>query len=222
MEHDDLKAAWQALEARMARSDRVQLALLRETRMGRVRSLLRPLVWGHALQFGFGIGLIVLGATCWTRNLDVTGLLAAGVIVHAFGVLTVVLAALNIVLATTLDPEAPVVRVQKRLSLLLRLTTLNGAACGAPWVVMWLPVVVAFAGLGGHVEAGAATPPWILWSVWIGVLGTALAWAWMWRLHARADSAHDTDASVTRRADGADNIRRSQRLVDEIARFERD
>lgn len=222
MEPDDLKTAWQSLEARMARSDAVQLALLRETRMGRVRSLLRPLVWGHALQVGFGIGLIVLGASCWTRNPDVTGLLAAGLIVHAFGVLTAVLAALNIVLATTLEPEAPVVRVQKRLSLLLRLTTLNGAACGAPWAVMWLPVVVAFAGLGGRAQVGAATPPWILWSLGIGVLGTLLAWAWMWRLHVRRGSESGSDVSIARRADGTDNIRRSQRLVEEIARFERE
>ena len=219
MEHDDLRTAWQSLEARMARSDAVQLALLRETRMGRVRSLLRPLVWGNALQCLLGIGLILLGVACWTGNPVVTGLFATGLVVHAFGVLTVVLAALTIVLAATLDPEGPVLRVQKRLDLLLRLQTLNGVACGAPWAVMWLLVVVAFAGLGHHNEAAAPTPAWIAWCFWIGILGTLLAWAWMWRQYRRKDPDAGT---FVPRADGTDSIRRSQRLVDEIARFERD
>ena len=219
MEHDDLKTAWQALEARMARSDAVQRALLRDTRMTRVRSLLRPLLWGNVLQFLLGIGLILLGVACWTRNTGVAGLLASGLVVHAFGVLTVVMAAMVIVLTATLDPEGPVLRAQKRLTLLLRLTTLNGAACGAPWAVMWLLVVVAFAGLGGTPDAAAATPSWIVWSFWIGVVGTVAAWAWMWRQSRRPDP--DAGACVPR-ADGTDGIRRSQRLVDEITRFERD
>lgn len=222
MEHDDLKTAWQSLEARMARSDAVQLALLRETRMTRVRGLLRPLLWGNVLQFLFGAALILLGVACWTRNTDVAGLLASGLVVHAFGVLTMVMSAAIIVLAATLDQEGPVMRVQKRLGLLLRLTTLNGAACGAPWAVMWLLVVIAFAGLGGRVEAAAPTPTWMVWSFWIGIVGTLLIWVWMWRLYVRADRVPDTDAPVARRADGTDSIRRSQRLVAEIARFERD
>jgi len=217
MEHDDLKTAWQSLEARMARSDAVQLALLRETRMTRVRSLLRPLVWGNALQFLFGIGLILLGVACWTRNPDVAGLFASGLVVHVFGVLTVVMASLVIALTATLDAEGPVLRTQKRLSLLLRLTTLNGAVCGAPWAVMWLLVVVAFAGLGDRGDAAAATPLWIVWSFWIGVAGTLAAWGWMWRQFRR----HDPDAGAfVPRADGTDSIRRSQRLVDEIRDFE--
>lgn len=221
MEADELKNAWQLLESRMARSDRMQLALLHETRLARVSTLLRPLVWGSALQGLLGVGLIALGVTCWTRHPDVTALFATGLVVHAFGLLNVVLAAMTIVLAATLDHEGPVLRVQKRLALLMRLQTLNGALCGAPWAVMWLLVVVAFAGLGGQVDAGASTPAWIAWSFWIGVLGSVVAWVWMWRQYARPEHATETDAHGTR-ADGTDGIRRSQRLIAELARFERD
>ncbi|PBS12224.1 hypothetical protein CMZ82_10590 [Lysobacteraceae bacterium NML93-0792] len=77
MEHDDLKAAWQSLEAHMARSERMQLALLRETRMTRVREHLRMLKLGHWLQSALGLGLIALGAAFWTRNAGIPGLLAA-------------------------------------------------------------------------------------------------------------------------------------------------
>ena len=56
----------------------------------------------------------------------------------------------------------------------------------------------------------------------IGVLGTLPAWAWMWRVHVRADSASESGAPVARRADGTDTIRPSQRLGEEIARFERE
>lgn len=213
MEMDELKTAWQSLESRIARSDRVQLALLRETRLARVRGHLRPMIRGQLLQFLLGIGLVVLGVACWTGNTGNAGLLASGIAVHAFGVLTAVFAAISITLAATLDDGAPVLRIQKRLGLLMRWQTLNGVLCGAPWAVMWLLVVIAFAGAGGDIAPGP-TPAWITWNFWIGIAGTLLAWAWMWRLRGRRDDGRD-------RADGTDGIRRSQRLVDEVAEFER-
>jgi len=154
MEPDDLKAAWQSLETRMARSDAVHLALLRETRLLRAKGQLRPLKIGHWLQAALGIALIVLGVACWTRNTDVAGLLVAGIAVHAFGVLTILGATATLVLAGRVDYAAPVLQIQRQLAALLRVYALNAGLCGAPWWIMWVPVVVAFAGLG-EVEGDA-------------------------------------------------------------------
>ena len=64
MELDDFKSAWQALDARLARHDRLQLELLREHRLHQARRNLRPLHVGLLLQLLLGIGLVALGVAC--------------------------------------------------------------------------------------------------------------------------------------------------------------
>lgn len=217
MEHDDLKSAWQSLEARMARSDAVQLALLRETRMNRARGHLRMLKLGHWLQCALGLGLIALGVACWTRNTDVPGLLAAGLALHAFGVLNILGGTLTLVLAARVDYSAPVLTIQRQLAALLRAYALNATVCGLPWWIMWLPVVVAVAGLG-DVPRGAGTPGWIVWSLAISAIGLVVTWLYGLR-HRRRLLRTDAGTS-TSCGDGADGIRRSQRVLAEIAEFE--
>lgn len=214
MEPDDLKAAWQALDARLARHDRLQLELLRERRLERARRNLRPLLAGMLLQGLLGIGLIVLGVACWTNNLGAPGLLLAGIALHAFGVLHVAFAGMVVVLAATLDHAAPVLAVQKRLRLLLRVQVLNSAVCGLPWWIMWVVVVIGFAGLAPEAPA-APTPAWIWISLGIGLGGMLATWAWGIRAARRP---RDPRARVD---DGADGIRRNLALFDDIEPFER-
>src|SRR5690606_41659989 len=103
---DDLRGAWKQLAAQMERTESIQLQLLRETRLAGARRSLRGLYIGMTLQLLLGVGLVLLGVACWTRNVDVAGLLAAGVIVHAFGVLPAVSAARVLRLAPTTDAPA--------------------------------------------------------------------------------------------------------------------
>ena len=215
MELDDFKSAWQALDARLARHDRLQLELLRERRLDQARRNLRPLHVGLLFQGLLGVGLVVLGVACWKRNLDVPGLLAAGIALHAFGVLNIAFAGILTGLATGIDLAAPVLTIQKRLRLLLRLQTLNSNLCGAPWWIMWVVVVVGFAGLSPTPPA-AATPPWIWISLSIGVVGTLATWAWAARAAGRPDGLH------ARIDDGTGGIRRSLQLLDDLEQFERD
>lgn len=217
---DDLRWAWQHLGEQMERNETLQLELLRETRLAGTRRSLRGLYIGMTLQLLLGVGLVVLGVACWTRNVDVAGLLAAGLIVHAFGVLTAVMAGLVIALAAGIDYSAPVLRIQKRMALLLRLQTLNSNACGLPWWVMWILVVVAFAGLG-EVDPGADTPAWITINLAIGVAGLLGTWAWSAWSRRSGRTLRLAASSERTMADGTDGIRRGQRLLDEIARFER-
>ena len=215
MEIDDLKTAWQTLDARLARQDRLQLELLRERKLDATRRGLRGLFWGQGLQLLLGIGLILLGVACWTRNTDVAGLFATGLAVHAFGVLTAALAGLTIGLAGTVNYSAPVTTIQRQLARLQRFYAFNANACGAPWWVMWVLVVVAFAGLGDTAPT-APTPMWIVASFWIGVLGTLATWAWAWRGRER-----DAEAGSDR-CDGGDGIRRGRRILEELRSFERE
>ena len=98
---------------------------------------------------------------------------------------------------------------------LLRLQTLNSNLCGAPWWIMWVVVVVGFAGLSPTPPA-AATPAWIWINLGIGVLGTLATWAWAARAAGRPDSLH------ARIDDGTGGIRRTLHLLDDLERFERD
>jgi len=215
MELDDLKLAWHALDARLARHDQLQLAMLHDRRIDRAQRNLRPLKWGMALQALLGLGLVLLGIGCWKQNPGVPGLLVAGIALHVFGVLHIALAGIVAGLASTVDYDSPVLVIQKRLRMLLRMQVLNSNVCGLPWWVMWVVVVVGFAGLS-PVPADATTPAWIWISLALGAVGMAATWAWSVR------AARHPDALHARIDDGADGIRRNLRLFDDIDRFERE
>lgn len=215
MELDDFKSAWQALDARLSRQDRLQLELLRERKLDNARSGLRSLVFGQWLQVLLGVGITVLGVACWSRNLDVPALFASGVLLHAFGVITAAMAGLTLGLVAMIDYSAPVVVIQKQMARLLRFHTVNSNVCGLPWWIMWVIVVLGFAGLG-DVDRSLPTPAWIWLSLAVGIAGLLGTWAWTaWR--ARRGPLPDRDM-----ADGCDGIRRGRRLLDEIARFEQE
>ncbi|RZA20839.1 MAG: hypothetical protein EOP93_04840 [Lysobacteraceae bacterium] len=215
MELDDFKSAWQALDARLARQDRLQLELLKERKLEQARRNLRPLLLGMGLQMLLGIGLVLLGVGCWRQNPDVPGLLATGIILHAFGVLHIAFAGIVTGLARTVDYAAPVLAIQKRLRLLLRMQVLNSNTCGLPWWILWVLVVVGFAGLSPHRPVGP-TPTWIWISLALGVVGMLATWAWS------ARATRKSGDPLARVDDGADGIRRNLRLVDDIERFEHD
>ena len=215
MDLDDIKSAWQTLDARLARQDALQLELLRGQKQAQARRNLRPLLFGMALQAVLGIGLVLLGVGCWHNNLDVPGLLAAGIALHAFGILHIALAGIVTGLATTLDYASPVLAIQKRLRLLLRVQVLNSNLCGAPWWVLWVLVVIGFAGLS-PVRVPAPTPTWIWISLVIGTIGTLATWLWA------ARGSRGPRDPLARMDDGADGIRRSLRVYDDLERFERE
>lgn len=215
MELDDFKSAWQSLDARLARQEQLQLAWLRDRKTHQARRNLRWLHVGMLLQMLLGLGLILLGVGCWTHNLHTPGLLATGIALHAFGILHIVFGGLVTGLAAGLDYSAPVLRIQKRLRLLLRVQTLNSNLCGAPWWVLWVLVVIGFAGLSPTHVAGP-TPLWIWISLGIGILGTLATWLWA------AKAARKPDSLYARLDDGTDGIRRSLRLFDEIDMVEHD
>src|SRR3546814_10953501 len=108
MELDDLKAAWHSLDGRLQLEDALRMEGRRERKIDRARGNLRPLLFGVTVQALLGVGLIVLGVACWHRNLDVPGLLLAGIVLHAFGVLNVAFAGIITGLSVGLDYAAPV------------------------------------------------------------------------------------------------------------------
>lgn len=216
IDFDDLGWAWHELGEQLERNEALQLQLLRETRLAGARRGLRGLYVGQSLQIVLGVLLVLLGVACWSRNPEIPGLLAAGILVHGYGVAHVALGALTIGLAATIDYAAPVLDIQKRMALLQRFHNFNATVCGLPWWIMWLPVVVAFWGLDPQ-DPATGTAGWVWLSLGTGVTGLLATWLHRWRAARQAGLAEDPAS----RHDGCDGIRRSRRMLDEIARFER-
>lgn len=213
MELDELKNAWQTLGRQLERHDAISLRMYRDSRLDAARKGLRPLLWGQALQMLLGVALVLLGVSCWTQHTGVPALLATGLLVHAFGVANIAMAAITIGLATSIDYAAPVLEIQRKLARLLRFYGINAQVCAAPWWVMWVLVVVAFVDL----PPGAAAPGWITISLGIGVAGLLGTWLYAWLRKRPADADPGKP-----QCDGGDGIRRSRRILDDIASFERE
>lgn len=218
MEPDELKTTWQTLAHHLERQQALDLRLLRGQAGQRLHDRLTPLRRGQWLQLAFGIGLVVLGIACWRRNLDMPAYLAAGLAVHAFGVLTAALAGVVLGRLRHLDPTAPVLELERGLGRLRRLQTLNGMLAGWPWWVMWVVVLVALAGIAG-VPAWPGMAPWFWASMGTGLLGwLGTAALYRWALTSpRPGLARRVEDAVS-----GYSLRQAQAVIEELRRFEQE
>jgi len=221
MELDELRQAWQTLGHQLERQQDLQWQLLRDRKLDRLRGYLRPLVWGQVLQILLGIGLILLGIACWSRNSDVPALLATGIGVHVFGVVNIMLAGITLGRVSRIDYAAPVVSIQKQNAHLLQVYLRNSSGCGLAWWIMWLPVTMAFAGLA-RIDLAQQAPAYIWSGILVSVIGLAGTWFYLHRSQRRRSANGQATQVDANAGDGGDGIRRGQRLLDELARFERE
>lgn len=219
MELDDLKLAWQELDRKLDRQYAMDLVRFREERGQRMKSGLRPLVWGQALQMLFGLVCIVWGALFWMHYMDRTHLLVFGLIVHVYGIALIVCgAAMQALLAKT-DYTAPVMTIQKRLASLRKTYIRTGLAVGLAWWLLWMPFVsmllMTFFGADIYLHAPSV---YTIGSA-VGVVGLLATWGiYRWsRQPSRPRLAKMMEDSVT-----GVSLRRAQALLDEIAQFERE
>lgn len=85
MHPDELKHAWQALDRRLQRHDRLQLQRLLQHKLQRVRHSLRPLLWGQLLQSWWLLWVPVLMVLAALAGIDLQAR-AAGVVWIGLGV----------------------------------------------------------------------------------------------------------------------------------------
>ena len=216
MQTDELKDLWQRLEQRLERQQQLDLALVQQHTASAIDDRLAPLRRGQWLQLLLGIGLLLLGAACWSRNLQVLPYLLAGITVHGFGVLTAALAATTLLRLRRLQPSGPVLQVEQRLARLRRWQAFNAMLAGWPWWLMWVLLPVAAAGIA-RLPATPAAAPWLLANLGIGVLGW-LGTAW-WQRRARKSR----EPAVARHADdlvSGYSLRQASALLQELRRFE--
>jgi hypothetical protein len=218
MELDDIKSAWQALDRRLQRDHSLQLDALRERRLDGARGSLRPLFWGQVAQVLFGLPFILLATLLWASHPQHASVVVAGVIVHAYGVLTIIAAGVVLGRIGGIDYSAPVLEIQKKLLRVRTLYIRGGMVAGLPWWFLWIAILQVLAGMRGvDLLEQAPSLPWIGYG--IGIAGMLATW-WFhrWaRRPERADFGRRMDDQLT-----GGSLRRALAQVEELGRFERD
>ena len=146
-------------------------------------------------------------------------LLAAGLALHLFGVATICISVMQILLIGRAFYTAPVVTIQRRLAELYRFRVVSSLALGLTWWVLWIAATMVGAKLWFGIDLYGESPQWIQWSLGAGVLGMAASVALARRFADRQTSSLLLRNVIDNLA-GRSLLRASRRL-DEIAQFER-
>ena len=221
MELDDFKQAWQTLDRRLERQNEISLRVYGEGKRHKAHASLRPLVWGQVAQLLFGVLVVMAAAAFWSLPLPRESplLLAAGALMHAYGIAVIMVSAMTLAVARSLDYGAPVVAIQKHLLRLRRAYVISAMVAGLPWWVLWMLPVMVLAGVAGDAEGMGWLVPWLAIGIAIGIAGLLATW-WFhrWSRHpSRPRLAKAMDEGLA----GA-SLRNAQRLLDELAQFERE
>ena len=217
MELDDLKHAVANLGREVAQVHDLGVAVYKERRLDRTRMSLRPVLWEHAGQAMLGVVLALMVGPFWWSHRAEPALLIAGLVLHVYAVLMIVLGLRVIVSIRKLDLDAPVVEIQRALASLRRSYVMTGFVVGMPWWVLWIPLVMVVFGID---LTGWASPTWLVTNLIVGVVGivgTLWYFRHLWIAPADSERRRSIEASVAGRS-----FLSAQRLLDEIARFERE
>ena len=214
MDFEEMKLAWQQLNQRMDQQLAISQKQFKDTQTTKARHALRPLIWRQIFQDLFGVMLILMAVVYWSNH-DEAHQLLSGLIVHGYGILTVILAGMTLSKISRIDYAAPVAAIQKQLAQLRTFTIRSGAAVGLPWWLLWMPVIQVLCGLlGGDVYA--MIPPVVTHvNIVVGVIG----WLTTWWLHNRSH------ARISGRLDDSfagDSLAQARKHVEEISQFEKE
>jgi hypothetical protein len=216
MELDDLKQAWQSLDKRLQQQNALQLADLHERKTGNIRTSLRPLFWGQLLQMLFGIATVVAGVWLWKNFPAITTILVTGILVHVYGVATIIASGTLLGGISRIDRSLPVLELQQRLAKLRRAYILSGAVIGLPWWVLWMAPVIVVVSLKNAQAGVTGLPGWVwisLAACTLGMLATLAFDRWLKRPGREALAKRMEDSAA------GGSLRRAQAELDELKRY---
>jgi len=218
MELDDFKSAWQALDRRLELDNRLKLHELRERTLNKASNSLRTLFWGQIVQILFATPFILLATLLWMSHPAHASTIVAGVLVHAYGVLSIIGAGVVLGQIGKIDHALPVLDIQKQLLRTRTLYIRSGMVAGLPWWFLWIAILQVLAGLT-DVDLLAKVPS-LVWSGYaIGIAGLLATW-WFhrWaRRPERAEFGRKMDDSLT-----GGSLRKALAQLDELKRFEQE
>jgi hypothetical protein len=220
MELDDLKVAWARLEQRVEAAEARAARLDREVTLGRSRRTLLGMSWGQAVQVAIWIAVVAIAAPFWIEHRRVPHLLAAGLTLHLYGIATIWVSVVQLLLIGRTYYTAPVLVYQGRLAELSRFRAISTFLLGLPWCVLWIPATMVGARRWWGIDLYAASPGWIHISLAVG-LAAMVATVWAVRY---VPARVLTSPRLCRIADdlAGRTLTRAARLADDVAQFERE
>lgn len=217
MDIEDFKQAWQTLDRRLEEQHAMQLSLFRDTKLSKLRSGLRLLRTGQAVQIVCGALLMLLFAPFWVQHRDVPHLTMYGLLLHAYGLMWVLFAARDLTLIGRVDFAAPVLDIQRQLETLRAWRMRSALWIGITGCFIWVPLMlVVFHWLGA--DLWVRNPSLVAWFVVSSAVSVAALFGIV------AVLRHPRFAKLKRSLDadmGGRGLRRAEAALDEIARFER-
>lgn len=146
-----------------------RLLLTRRQLIQRVEDSLRPLFRLQVLQILIGVVFIAIGARCWAPNLQIPYRVVCGVIIHVYGLLLIISAAITCSGIKRIDYSKPVGQIRGKLDSIRSSYLRRIPAVGFAWWLLWVPFGVAI----GFDEV---LHPNSLWpSVGVGVVGSVVS-----------------------------------------------
>jgi len=215
MELDELKSAWQALDRRQEMQSALNLHVFLDSKLDKVRASLRWLYWGKIVQILFGDALIYSGVTSAIRYVDTPHLLACSAFMLAYGLLIVIFAGVTIGKVSSIDYDAPVLEIQKRVGALHRIQVIGSRCAGLPWWLLWIAILVLEVKANLDTDLFVTAPLFVWANVALGVIGI-LASAGLYRRWRRK-----SPESVRKFEDQSfRSLANARKLLDQIKRFE--
>jgi hypothetical protein len=220
MELDDLKQAWRALDHRLQQQNALALQAYRDRQADKARRNLRPLFWGQVAQMLFGLLFVLLAAALWMSPARLpAAVVAAGVVVHAYGIAVVVASGIVLGLIRRIDYGAPVLAIQTQLAQLRRAYVIGGMVAGLPWWVLWMLPFMLLAAMGDNDTGLAWLDAFLGTGIAIGIAG--LLGTWWFHRWARRPGRERLARRLEDGLSGA-SLRKAQRQLDELRQFERE
>lgn len=217
MELDDMKTAWLTLDRRLETQAALSVKMYTENKLDKARHRLRPLVWGQALQIIVGALIALWAAGFWSQHRDVPHLLAAGLIVHVYGIAMILFGAAMQAMIGRIDYAAPVLLIQRQLAQLRKVYVRGGLSIGLPWWLIWMPFMEIFFKSKFDVDLFLNAPELLPIGTGIGIVGLLLTYAVYRWIAMRPTLAK----RVEHGAAGA-SLNKAQSCLDQITQFEQE
>jgi serine/threonine-protein kinase len=205
---EELKREWAQTKLRV---ERLELASAGRQSRGVLRAT-QLRIWAAQVVW---VVLVISSAAFWSSHLDVPHLVVAGMALHVYGVVAIVLGGIQLRAIAAIDYGEPVVELQRRLAKLIRLRARCSLALGLPWWVLWLPcMIVGFTALTG---VDFYDPLWAVLSILIGIVGLGITIVIARHIAARTPPDRGLNRMIDELA--GRSLVRAAREVDEVARF---
>jgi len=219
MELDEMKAAWLALDRRLAREEALTLITFRERKLDRLRAVLRPLVVARIVQIVIGALMALVFAPFWVEHRSTPHFVVIGASLHLYALMMIIGGARDLFMIRRIDYAAPVVEIQLRLAELRAWLLKSAPVFGAVGCFIWIPFTLwAFEVLfGADIWVHAPEVVWIFAGWGVVALAVLLAALHFARHPGRAKWAERLERGMI-----GGRLSKAQRFLDEISAFARE